>query len=72
MRLVFTGAYVIRHFWERSPFFQALPQVQCPVLVLGGEEDPMTPIECQADIVAALPASGSFRALSGLWAHRAR
>ena len=56
MRLVFTGAYVIRHFWERSPFFQALPQVQCPVLVLGGEEDPMTPIECQADIVAALPA----------------
>ena len=37
-------------------FFQALPQVQCPTLVLGGEEDPMTPIECQADIAAALPA----------------
>lgn len=23
---------------------------------MGGEDDPMTPIECQADIVAALPA----------------
>jgi pimeloyl-ACP methyl ester carboxylesterase len=37
-------------------FFPALPRVQCPVLVLGGEEDPMTPIECQADLAAALPA----------------
>jgi pimeloyl-ACP methyl ester carboxylesterase len=37
-------------------FLQALPQVLCPTLVLGGEEDPMTPIECQADIAAALPA----------------
>ena len=34
----------------------ALPRVQCPTLVMGGEDDPMTPIECQADIVAALPA----------------
>jgi proline iminopeptidase len=33
----------------------ALPRVQCPTLVMGGEDDPMTPIECQADIVAALP-----------------
>jgi len=33
----------------------ALSRVQCPTLVLGGEEDPMTPIECQADIAAALP-----------------
>jgi pimeloyl-ACP methyl ester carboxylesterase len=37
-------------------FFQTLPQIQCPTLVLGGEEDPMTPIECQEDIAAALPA----------------
>ena len=37
-------------------FFPALSQIQCPTLVLGGEEDPMTPIECQADIAAALPA----------------
>lgn len=35
--------------------FPALPRVQCPTLVLGGEDDPMTPIECQADIAAALP-----------------
>jgi pimeloyl-ACP methyl ester carboxylesterase len=32
-----------------------LARVQCPTLVMGGEEDPMTPIECQADIAAALP-----------------
>jgi proline iminopeptidase len=36
-------------------YLQALQRVQCPTLVLGGEEDPMTPIECQEDIVAALP-----------------
>jgi proline iminopeptidase len=35
----------------------ALHRVQCPTLVLGGEEDPMTPIECQAEIAAALPAN---------------
>jgi len=34
----------------------ALSRVQCPTLLLGGEDDPMTPIECQADIAAALPA----------------
>ena len=32
-----------------------LGRVQCPTLVIGGEDDPMTPIECQADIAAALP-----------------
>jgi proline iminopeptidase len=37
-------------------FFSALSSIQCPTLVLGGEEDPMIPIECQEDIVAALPA----------------
>ena len=36
--------------------FPGLARVKCPTLVLGGEEDPMTPIECQADIAAALPA----------------
>jgi pimeloyl-ACP methyl ester carboxylesterase len=35
--------------------FPALSKVQCPTLALGGEDDPMVPIECQADIVAALP-----------------
>jgi pimeloyl-ACP methyl ester carboxylesterase len=36
--------------------FPDLPRVRCPTLVLGGEDDPMTPIESQADIVASLPA----------------
>jgi alpha-beta hydrolase superfamily lysophospholipase len=30
-------------------------RIQCPTLVLGGEDDPMHPIESQADIAAALP-----------------
>ena len=37
-------------------FFPMLPRVQCPTLVLGGEEDPMIPIACQEEIAAALPA----------------
>lgn len=36
--------------------FPALGRIQCPTLVLGGEEDPMTPIVCQEEIAAALPA----------------
>ena len=36
--------------------FPLLDRVSCPTLVLGGEDDPMTPIECQAAIAAALPA----------------
>ncbi len=32
-----------------------LGRIQCPTLVAGGEDDPMLPIECQADIAAALP-----------------
>jgi proline iminopeptidase len=31
-----------------------LARVQCPTLVMGGEEDPMTPVECQADVASAL------------------
>jgi proline iminopeptidase len=37
-------------------FLPELSRVRCPTLVLGGEDDPMTPIECQADIAAGLPA----------------
>ena len=37
-------------------FIPMLQRVMCPTLVLGGEEDPMIPIECQEDLVAALPA----------------
>ena len=36
-------------------FFADLHRIQCPTLVLGGEDDPMLPIECQADLAAALP-----------------
>jgi pimeloyl-ACP methyl ester carboxylesterase len=31
-----------------------LDRITCPTLVMGGADDPMTPIECQADIAAAL------------------
>ena len=37
-------------------FIPVLQRVMCPTLVLGGEEDPMIPIECQEDLVGALPA----------------
>jgi pimeloyl-ACP methyl ester carboxylesterase len=36
--------------------FPDLHRIRCPTLVLGGEQDPMHPIESQADIAAALPA----------------
>lgn len=32
-----------------------LHRVRCPTLVLGGEQDPITPIDDQADIAAAIP-----------------
>ena len=37
-------------------FFPALGRVRCPTLVMGGEDDPMIPIEAQVDIANALPA----------------
>ena len=37
--------------------FPELDRIQCPTLVIGGEDDPMHPIESQADIAAALPPS---------------
>ena len=36
--------------------FPDLHRIRCPTLVLGGEDDPMHPIESQADLAAALPA----------------
>ena len=35
--------------------FPLLHRIQCPTLVMGGEDDPMHPIESQADVAAALP-----------------
>jgi proline iminopeptidase len=32
-----------------------LAKIQCPTLVLGGEDDPITPIESQEDIAQAIP-----------------
>jgi pimeloyl-ACP methyl ester carboxylesterase len=32
-----------------------LKRIKCPTLVLGGDDDPMTPIECQIDIANAIP-----------------
>jgi pimeloyl-ACP methyl ester carboxylesterase len=36
--------------------FPDLGRIECPTLVLGGEDDPMIPIDCQSDIAEALPA----------------
>jgi pimeloyl-ACP methyl ester carboxylesterase len=36
--------------------FPDLHRIRCPTLVLGGEDDPIHPIESQAEIAAALPA----------------
>ena len=36
--------------------FPDLHRIRCPTLVLAGEDDPMHPIESQADLAAALPA----------------
>lgn len=59
------------HAWNRTelPHVDLLPglaHAACPVLVLGGEEDPVTPIEDQRDIAAALPPAWvEFHAVAG-------
>jgi pimeloyl-ACP methyl ester carboxylesterase len=35
--------------------FADLHRIRCPTLIMGGEDDPIHPIESQADIAAALP-----------------
>jgi proline iminopeptidase len=42
---------------DNFDLFPDLGRIQCPTLVLGGEDDPMHPIESQADLAAALPPS---------------
>ena len=59
MRVVVNG---VRLFWFNRPgregrpvdLLPALSRVRCTTLVLGGEEGPMTPIECQAEILALI------------------
>lgn len=53
----------VLHWFTRpggeSRGFNLLPdlhRIRCPTLILGGEDDPVHPIESQADIAAALPA----------------
>jgi pimeloyl-ACP methyl ester carboxylesterase len=41
---------------RRFDLFPDLHRIRCPTLILGGEDDPVHPIESQADIAAALPA----------------
>ena len=40
---------------HRFNFLPDLHRIACPTLVMGCEDDPMTPIEAQVDIAAALP-----------------
>lgn len=54
---------VARHFFAKPDgeshsfnMFPDLHRIRCPTLVMGGDDDPMHPIESQADIAAALPA----------------
>lgn len=43
-----------------------LAKIQCPTLVLGGEDDPITPIESSEDIAAAIPKEwGRFERFPG-------
>jgi len=52
---------VLLHFFGPSgeclsfDLLNDLQKIRCPTLILGGEEDPMTPIEAQADMAAAIP-----------------
>ena len=36
--------------------FPDLHRIRCPTLVMGGEDDPIHPIESQAELASALPA----------------
>lgn len=41
--------------WRTFDFLPMLGEVRCPTLVLGGDSDPITPIEDSEDLVRALP-----------------
>jgi len=40
---------------ETMNFLPELDRIKCPTLVMVGEDDPMTPVPCSEEIVAALP-----------------
>ena len=57
MRSVVRGDVLFHFFENEHRDFDLLPElarVSCPTLILGGEDDPATPIENQADIAARI------------------
>ncbi len=59
MRRTIRTLEVLEHFRRgellRMDMLPRLANIRCPTLVIGGEDDPMVPIEDQEDIAAALP-----------------
>ena len=59
MKRTIVNADVLLHFfaneYRHCDLAPGLAAIRCPTLVLGGEDDPTTPIEDQADIAAAVP-----------------
>jgi len=53
---------------DNFDMFPERDRIRCPTLVIGGEDDPMHPIESQADIAAAEPRA--VRTVCGLRARR--
>ena len=53
---------------DRFNMFPELDRIRCPTRVIGGEDDPMHPIESQADIAAAEPRA--VRTVRGLQTRR--
>lgn len=40
---------------QRADFREALSRIQCPTLIMGGEDDPVVPIEDMAEIASMIP-----------------
>jgi pimeloyl-ACP methyl ester carboxylesterase len=58
-RVVFNTEILFASAGGEQQTMQLLPglaKVQCPVLVMAGEQDPVTPLEDAQDIAAAIPA----------------
>jgi len=47
--------YFFAHEWRRFDLLAGLATVRCPTLVVGGTEDPITPLADSEDIAAAIP-----------------
>ena len=55
------------HYWrnesERTDPWALLPEIRCPVLVIGGEDDPICPIEVVQDLVQGLTSAAEVELL---------